>query len=145
MSALSPQLRFFLALAKAKAVTGRRFDMRLGFQGVGMSDFQILHHLSLAEGGVMRRTDLAEALGLTASGVTRLLLPMEKIGLVKRVESAHDARVSQVALAASGKRVLSEAMERAEILAEDLLPDAGKKELASCTALLEELGSILSR
>jgi DNA-binding MarR family transcriptional regulator len=140
--AITPQLRFFLALAKARAVTGRRFDQRLGFQGVGLSDFLILLALAAAPEGKLRRADLAAAVGLTASGVTRMLLPMEKIGLVKRLESAHDARVSEVALAPSGKRVLGEAMERAEILADDLLPDAGRRGLAACVALLEELGGI---
>ena len=32
----------------------------------------------------MRRVDLAQSLGLTASGETRLVAPMEKIGLIQK-------------------------------------------------------------
>ncbi len=37
-----------------------------------------LYYLERAPGGRLRRVDLAERLGLTASGVTRSLLPLEK-------------------------------------------------------------------
>ena len=84
----------------------------------------ILHYLSQAEGERMRRIDLAERIGLTASGVTRLLLPMEKIGLVRREPSEHDARVSNVSLAPGGKRLLEERLEAGERLAQELLPAA---------------------
>ncbi|HYC82923.1 MAG TPA: winged helix-turn-helix domain-containing protein, partial [Candidatus Paceibacterota bacterium] len=84
MSNLSPHLQFFIHLAKAKTVLARRFDNRLSFNGLGFSDFAILCQLQEAEDGKMRRTDLAERVGLTASGITRLLLPLEKIGVVKR-------------------------------------------------------------
>lgn len=71
----------------------------------------------------MRRIDLAEKIGLTASGVTRILLPMEKIGLVSREINERDARVSYVLLASGGKAKLSEAMERAEMLCEESVPE----------------------
>ena len=44
----------------------------------------------------LKRIDLAEQVGLSASGVTRMLLPMEKIGLISKEEGARDARVSLV-------------------------------------------------
>lgn len=59
--------------------------------------------------GAMRRIDLAEKVGLSASGVTRMLLPMEKIGLICKEEGARDARVSLVRLSDAGLRVLAEA------------------------------------
>src|SRR4051812_48921539 len=93
MTSISPQLAFFIDLAKAKTVLSRRFDNRLSFHGLGFSDFMILYHISLSQDQKMRRTDLAEKIGLTASGVTRLLLPMEKIGLIKRESNEQDGRV----------------------------------------------------
>jgi DNA-binding MarR family transcriptional regulator len=74
--------KFFLNLAKVQNTLTRRFDGSLG--GVSLSEILILYHLSQAPEGALRRVDLAEKVGLTASGITRLLLPMEKIGLVKR-------------------------------------------------------------
>ena len=82
MKTISPSLGFFFNLAKIQAVMARKFDSKLN--GLGLNEFIILYNLSLAEGSEMRRIDLAEKIGLTASGITRLLLPMEKIGLVKR-------------------------------------------------------------
>lgn len=113
-------IEFLLALAKFEAIISRKLDARLG--GIGFTEFQILYHLSLAENEKMRRVDLAENIGLTASGITRLLLPMEKIGLIKKQADETDARVSYVILAKGGKQKLVEGMERAELFVEDTLP-----------------------
>lgn len=140
MATTSNKLDFFLQLAKAKTVIARRFDNRLSFHGLGFSDFQILYYLSLAPGEKMRRIDLAEKIGLTASGVTRLLLPMEKIGLVKRETTEHDARVSYVALAKGGKRLLTESLDSVEVLSEDLLSNDDMKTIEKFSDLLLRLG-----
>ncbi|MFA6094689.1 MAG: MarR family winged helix-turn-helix transcriptional regulator [Candidatus Paceibacterota bacterium] len=137
MISISPQLEFFLNIAKAQALIARRFDVKLSLWGIGMNDFIILFQLSRASGEKMRRIDLAEKIGFTASGVTRLLAPMEKIGLVKRETVAHDARVSLVALAPSGKRILTEALENAEYISREWLVNqkvANIKELSSMLA-----------
>ena len=143
MNTASNKLAFFLALAKAKTVITRRFDNRLSFHGLGFSDFLILYYLSLAPGEKMRRIDLAEAIGLTPSGVTRLLLPMEKIGLIKREETTHDARVSYVALAKGGKRLLDESRESVEVLAKDLLSDDDMQIVGKFSQLLIRLGKTI--
>src|SRR5438105_38338 len=119
MNTFSSSLQFFLSLAKAQSIIVRKFDASLN--GLSLSDFMILHHLSQSKEENMRRIDLAEKVGLTASGITRLLAPMEKIGLVKRKQDHNDARVSYVVLASGGKRKLQEAMEDAEMLADGLL------------------------
>ncbi len=107
-------------MAKSQAVISRRLDSALG--GLGLNEFIILFELSRAD-GKLRRIDLAERVGLTASGVTRLLLPMEKIGLIKREQNENDARSSFVALTSSGKRKFDEGLERAEIFCEDVFLD----------------------
>ncbi len=137
MKNISTQLNFFLGLAKAQAVLTRRFDTKLG--GLSLSEFLILYTLSLSEDETMRRVDLAEKIGLTASGVTRLLVPMEKIGLVKREMTEHDARVRNVTLAPGGKRKLEEGLERAELFAEELIPDSKAKKLSELTQVVSEL------
>lgn len=135
---ISQPLTFFIELTKAKTVVARRFDNRLSFHGLGFTDFIILYHLNEALHGKLRRIDLAEKVGLTASAVTRLLLPMEKIGLVSREANKNDARISYVVLAPGGKRLLQESLEEAESLASDLLPEgAAKKEMIE---LLVNLG-----
>lgn len=130
-------VEFLLQLAKVNAVFSRKLDARLG--GLGFTEFILMYHVNQAEGGRMRRTDLAEKLGLTASGVTRLLLPMEKIGLVKRGSDKNDARVSYVTLGAGGKQKLAEAMERAELFVEEAVPAGKLKKFAELSAILAEL------
>src|SRR5512141_1775053 len=116
---INKSVQFFLNLAKTQDLMSRRFDLGLG--GLGLTEFIILLHLSQAEGNKMRRVDLSEKVGLTASGITRLLLPMEKIGLTKKEIDTTDARASFVVLASGGRRKLEEAMERAEQLTEEIL------------------------
>lgn len=140
MSNITTNVEFFLELARAQAVITRRFDSGLG--GLGLTEFMILQALSLAEEGRMRRIDLAEKVGLTPSGITRLLAPMEKVGLVKREAYAEDARVSHVMLAPGGKRKLAEGMEEAEVLSEDLLTIAGVTNVKELLETVRKLGRL---
>lgn len=117
----SKSLQVIVEMARAGAVLARRFESGLP-GGVGFSDFMILYHLHQNPEGKMRRVDLADKLGLTASGITRLVAPMEKLGIVKREESEHDGRVVYVALASGGKRLFSEALEYAEYNALAIIP-----------------------
>ena len=79
----------------------------------------------------MRRVDLAQAIGRTASGVTRLLKPMEKTGLVARGSSERDARVRLVRLTDAGGGRLREALDTVEGIAERLLLPLGDATLDS--------------
>ncbi len=127
----------FIQLAKANAILTRRFDAGLG--GLSLNECIILYHLSIAPAQQLRRTDLADKIGLTASGVTRLLLPMEKIGLVKRETDTSDARVSFVCLAPGGEQKLSHALERMEEHAEDILQGIAEKKIETLIELLNTL------
>lgn len=137
MSSLSPTLSFFISLSRIETVLSRRLDARLG--GLGWSDFLILYALSTAEGKRMRRVDLADMIGLTASGITRLLLPMEKIGLVRREAHDGDARVSYVALASGGETKLSEAITRAEEFCSDIIHTAESSDIEGVNIMVEKM------
>ncbi len=137
MKTLSPRLRFLLDAAQFQSVVTRKFDAALG--GLSLSEFMILLALRHAQDERLRRIDLADAVGLTASGVTRLLAPMEKIGLVKRQTNAHDARVSLVSLAAGGKRKLEEALDGAEQLAATVLTAGSAKHVEAASVLMSAL------
>ncbi|HEY6030338.1 MAG TPA: MarR family transcriptional regulator [Gaiellaceae bacterium] len=77
--------------------------------GLAISDFEALLQLSQAEEGALRRIDLAEGLGLTASGVTRLLDGLERAGLVGKRTCERDARVTYAVLTEAGRAKLAEA------------------------------------
>ena len=138
MSAINPAVKFLINMAKTQTILNNRFDRGLG--GLGFSEFLILYHLSLADGQKMRRVDIADKIGMTASGVTRLLLPMEKVHLVKSGPSEQDARVRGVILATGGKEKLTEALERIEVLAEDIIPSSGKKMAENFSDFLVDIG-----
>jgi DNA-binding MarR family transcriptional regulator len=137
MYKINSSLKLFINLAKSQAIMSRRFDSHLG--GLGFNEFIILYYLSLARDEKMRRIDLANKIGLTASGITRLLLPMEKIGLVKREINEQDARVSLVSLAPGGKSKMSEALERAEIFTEEIIPEDDYKKVENILKFFVEL------
>lgn len=138
MKKINSSIQFCLNVAKFQTEITRRLDARLN--GLGFNEFIILYHLSQADDNKMRRIDLAEKIGLTASGITRLLLPMEKIGLIKKEPNEHDARVSYVVLATGGKTKLEEGLERMEIFCEDIIPDNKIKKVGELSELLIELG-----
>ena len=138
MKKINQSIEFCFNIAKFQTELSRRLDAKLN--GLGFSEFIILYHLSQSEGQKMRRIDLAEKIGLTASGITRLLLPMEKIGLIKKEANEHDARVSFVVLASGGKTKLEEGLERMEIFCEEIIPDNKIKKIEELSGLLNELG-----
>ena len=134
---------FCLRLARAHAVLIRRFDSALGnHHGISFGDFQVLNHLSRAPGGRLRRVDLAERLGLTASGVTRTLLPLEKIGLVSRQPDPRDARVGYAAVTPVGQELLVNATVTVDLVSSDLLKAVDPAPLAGMSELLGQLAGI---
>lgn len=134
---------FCLRLARAHAVLIRRFDNALGsHHGISFGDFQVLNHLSRAPGGRLRRVDLAERLGLTASGVTRTLLPLEKIGLVTRETDPRDARVGFAAVTPTGEELLVNATDVVDLVSRDALRGAEPGQLAALSVLLGQVAGI---
>ncbi|MES9521440.1 MarR family winged helix-turn-helix transcriptional regulator [Streptomyces capoamus] len=140
---MSDALDTALRLVRAQTALVRRFDARLsGLHGVSLADFTLLLRLGQAPGGRMRRVDLAEALGLTASGVTRGLAPLERIGLVTREPDARDARVAYAALTATGRRRLTRMLVTAEETAAEIFtgPAWPATDIAGLADLLTRLG-----
>lgn len=137
---LSSSADFCLRLARAHAVLVRRFDNALGsHHGISFGDFQLLNHLARAPGGRLRRVDLAERVGLTASGVTRTLLPLEKIGLVARQPDPRDARVGFAAITPAGHEMVDNASTVVELVAREALRGIAPDQVA---AISEVLGGI---
>lgn len=145
MTDISASLKLILNLSKAHIVLSRKLETRLAGHGIGFTDFAILLILHLAPGQKMRRVDLAEKTGFTASGVTRMLIPLEKIGLVQREAYERDARVSYVGLTEIGKQVFEESLVSAEATAQeifstDTITTAKAKKLDTFSDMLTELG-----
>ena len=74
----------------------------------------LLNSLFDSPNKTMTRIDLAESIGRTASGVTKMLRPMEKIGLIQKEVGARDARVSLVKISKAGERLFKDATDYSE-------------------------------
>jgi DNA-binding MarR family transcriptional regulator len=109
MQQFTATMNLALELAAMSAQLTKRVDSPLSFHGISFTEFLVMHHLSLANQQCMRRVDLANKIGLSASGITRLISPMEKIGLIQKQKNPRDARVSLVKLSESGERIFNEA------------------------------------
>ncbi|MBP6859244.1 MAG: winged helix-turn-helix transcriptional regulator [Candidatus Magasanikbacteria bacterium] len=138
MQTINPVVKFFINLGKTHSILTNRFDRGLG--GLGFNEFLILYYISHAEEQKISRIELAKKIGMTASGVTRLLLPMEKIHLVKSGPVEDDARVRFVMLSAVGKEKLGEALERLDVFAEDFVSAHETKEIERLSTILLEIG-----
>lgn len=131
-----------LNIVKVQSVITKKFD-GLSLHGLSLTDFLILHILSQVPGNRLRRIDLAESTGLTASGITRIISPVEKMGLVVKEHNDRDARVSYVKLTAAGDRILKEATVTAEHIANKLLDGMAVTDLLIFAAQLKSLGGDL--
>lgn len=88
----------------------RQLDHSLAaVRGISFTEYQLLRQLSLLNEGSATRIDLANAVHLTPSAITRALKPLEKIGYVETIKSARDARRSMASLTGAGKELLSDA------------------------------------
>ncbi|WP_245718956.1 MarR family winged helix-turn-helix transcriptional regulator [Micromonospora rhizosphaerae] len=76
-------------------------DMRQE-QHLPLIDYDALMHLSEAPERRMRMSELATACELSLSGMSRLAAHLESEGLVRRVRSENDARVSYAVLTDAG-------------------------------------------
>lgn len=129
-------------LTRAHTVATRRIDAKLsGIHGLSFSDFMILYHLDRAHGARLRRIDLADCMGLTASAVTRSLLPLEKIGLVGRQSDPRDARVGYANLTPTGKQLLTDAVHTANATCQDILQVIPLDRLAALAQVLKRLAA----
>ncbi|NLA35611.1 MAG: MarR family transcriptional regulator [Actinobacteria bacterium] len=136
--------RLVEVLTAAQAALDTRISQSLsGALGISYGEYRLLAALASAPNRQASRVDLAAAVGLTPSGVTRALKPLEKIGMVASVKHDRDARLTLASLTRSGVRTVANG---AEIVADRLAvtmehaPQTAAN-IASLTAMLEELAA----
>jgi DNA-binding MarR family transcriptional regulator len=99
-----------LAFAAAWNRLEKRLDSNLGsIRGISLAEYRLLRALSDAPNSWASRVDLAHTVGLTPSGVTRALRPMEKLGMVSTAKSKRDARLALASLTPSGQELVEDA------------------------------------
>lgn len=77
--------------------------------GLSVNEYFLLMHLQRAPLNRLSRVELAKRMYVSASTVTRMAAPMEKLGLVTREADIRDARLAYVVLSKPGTIRLGEA------------------------------------
>jgi DNA-binding MarR family transcriptional regulator len=99
-----------LGLMEASRELERRLTTSLSnIKGISFSEYQLLAALASMHEASATRVDLARQVGLTPSGVTRALQPLEKRKIIKTKRDARDARRSLAALTPAGAELLADA------------------------------------
>ena len=102
--------KLVFTLLKTASRIERRLDRALACtKGVSFTEYHLLNELQDKYKGSATRVDLAKAVGLTPSAVTRALKPLEKIGFVVTEKSERDARRSIATLTTAGSELLDDA------------------------------------
>jgi DNA-binding MarR family transcriptional regulator len=136
---LTENVAIALGVARIDAWLRKRVEAVL--PGIGFTDFVILNELAGVVGGRLRPVDLANRLQITPSGVTRAILPLEKIGLVERVSHERDARASYAAITKAGRDRLEEALDDVDrIVGETLASTITRTDRIALLGLFERLG-----
>lgn len=78
--------------------------------GISVNEFLMMIHLERSAANRLSRVDLAKRMHVSASTITRMAAPMEKIGLVDREVDERDARLVFVVATNAGREKLSEAL-----------------------------------
>src|SRR5213083_3320058 len=97
------EVRTWVRFLAAHASITRELEARLmGAHGLTLSDYDVLVQLARAPERKLRNIELAKAVVLTRSGVTRLVDGLERDGLVRRASCPSDKRGTFVALTSEG-------------------------------------------
>lgn len=139
MSIEKPESAFIILNSLVSTKLSKKADGQLSYHGLSFTEYMIMHHLNEAPQKTMRRIELAKSVGISASGVTRLLAPMEKIGIVEKEANPRDARVSLVKLSNTGHKLYKEASISFEHCAKSLVSPLTELQLAKLTELSARL------
>lgn len=135
------EVRTWIRFLATHAAITRELEARLmGTHGLTLSDYDVLVQLARSPEHRLRNIELAKAVVLTRSGVTRLVDGLEKDGLVKRCACADDKRGSFVQITDDGvARLRAAAATHIEGIRELFLEKLGEDGRAQMDELLGKL------
>lgn len=109
------------ALGKAWGAIESTLSGNLGtILGITYAEYRLLAALGASVESGASRVQVAEAVGLTPSGVTRALRPLAELGFVENVRHPRDARLSIAKLTTAGEELLGNAESLLADLADGL-------------------------
>lgn len=138
-TARDPRLSAWRAFLRAHATVMRALERELiAEQGLALTDYDVLVQLATAADRRLRMSELADALLLSRSGVTRLVDRMVAEGLVERVTCETDRRGQWASLTRAGHARLRAATPiHLRGVTEHFLDQIGPGDLAELERMLE--------
>jgi DNA-binding MarR family transcriptional regulator len=104
------ELRAWRGMLRVHSRLVKVLDARLDQDhGLPLTSYEVLVHLSEADGDRMRMCDLAESILLSRSGLTRLVDRLEREGLIVRDTCTSDGRGCFAVLTDEGEELLAHA------------------------------------
>jgi len=114
--------------------------------GLPLAWYDVLAQLASAPEGRLRMQELAAAIVLSKSGLTRLVDRLEHAGLVTRVSCPSDRRGTFAAITATGRRALGKAQpSHARGVREHFASRLTADELATLESALAKIGAGVGR
>ena len=114
--------------------------------GLSGADYQVLHPLSVAPGGLLRARELGSEIRWDRSRLSHHLSRMEKRGLIVREECAEDARGLMVRLTKAGRRAIEDAAPaHAETVRRLFFDQLSKGEIETMAAVFDRVLDNLRR
>lgn len=130
-------LRLLQAADQFRAALGGEFS---AVHGMSVNEFLMLLHLNNATLKRLPRVDLGKRMHVSASTITRMAAPMEKIGLLAKHTDDRDARLSFVVLTKTGQDKLADVLATFEKRAQYLFRDTfSAEELDQMARLLRRI------
>jgi DNA-binding MarR family transcriptional regulator len=141
------QLDAWRALLRGQAVLVEEVERELAAEGLPpLGWYDVLTELDKA-GGRLRIHELADAVILSRSGLSRLLDRLEAAGLLRREPHENDRRGAYAAITPAGRKMLARMWPVYErCLAEHFAPQVGSEEARAIRSALDRVtGSVRRR
>jgi DNA-binding MarR family transcriptional regulator len=136
----------FLALLRTHARLSDQLESDVRrISGLSVARFDVLTHLDMA-GGRLGLTDLAQAIVLSPSGLSKLLDRMQEVGLVERLPDPDDARSTYAVITRHGRAVVRKIRQRHHPFLQHVFGDVlDDRDLADLARIMTRLDAGLPR
>jgi len=136
---MNKNLDLILNLSLMQSNLVKKMDSSLSVHGISFSEFIVMYQISLSPNNTVRRVDLAQSVGMSASGITRMLNPMERLKLIEKEPNPRDARVSLVKLTDIGDELLDDATKSVIYLLDEIFEALKTKDIEMFLHLIKSI------
>jgi DNA-binding MarR family transcriptional regulator len=136
MALSSTHLRAFRTFLEANRRLVDAVEARLAARDLPLSHYDVLVHLSEADGQRLRMQELADSVLLSKSGLSRLVDRLQAAGHVRREPCPDDARGINAVLTPAGLQALQDAVPGHQDDVEELFASQLSRDEAECLTRL---------